>query len=174
MTPLGGFIKKKMNMDGITPLYRKYEPYVVAASKKCLKYVPLKMLMSSNNAEVTSCVYLKLRKPYDEFPQDVRVKSDSAIVAQSVFNVARHYRYLQIFDHGKPKLRIDFMENLEPIGLEIEIADVRHAIEAEEHAYNLKTSNCLCEFLTVLIFFFGTAALVYFTTPASQLVFMKD
>lgn len=156
-------------MDPPTPLYRKYEPYVVAASKKSLKYVPLKMLMLST-AEVASCVYLKLRKPYDEFPHDVRVRSDSAIVAQSVFKVARNYRYLQVFDRGIPKLRIDFVENVEPIGLEIEIADVRHAVEAEEHAHNLKTSNCLCEFFTVLVFFFGTAALVYFTSPASRYV----
>lgn len=149
------------------PLYRKFEAYVASASKKCLKYVPIKILML-HCPEVASCVYLKLRYPYDEFPQDVRVKSDAAVVAQSVFNVARHYRYLQVFDRGTPKLRIDFMDNLEPIGLEVEIADVRHAIEAEEHAYNLKTSNCLCEILTVLVFFFGTAALVYFTTPAGQ------
>ncbi len=157
-------------MSSDTPLYKKYEPYVVSASKKCLKYIPLKILSMVSNAEVASCVYLKLRKPYEEFPNDVRVRSDAAIVAQSVFKTARHYRYLQIFDRGIPKIRIDFVENLEPIGLEVEIADVRHAIEAEEHAHNLKTSNCFCEFLTVLVFFFGTAALVYFTTPASQRV----
>jgi hypothetical protein len=153
-----------------TPLYRKYEPYVAAASKKCLKYVPLKIL-TMGNTEVTSCVYLKLRKPYDEFPNDVRVRSDAAVVARCIFNVARHYRYVQVFDRGIPKMRIDFVDNLEPIGLEIEIADVRHAVEAEEHAHNLKTSNCLCEFLTVLVFFFGTAALVYFTSPTSKYVF---
>ena len=157
-------------MEYHTPLYKKFEPYVVAASKKCIRYVPIKILMLTV-PEVASCVYLKLRKPYDQFPPDVRVRSDAAVVAQSVFNVARHYRYLQISDRGVPKIRIDFVENLEPIGLEIEIADVRHAIETEEHAYNLKTSNCLCEFFTVLVFFFGTAALVYFTAPASQRLF---
>jgi hypothetical protein len=156
-----------MSSDYVTPLYRKYEPYVVTASKKCLKYVPLKIL-TMGNAETASCVYLKLRKPYEDFPNDVRVRSDAAIVAQAVFKVARHYRYLQIFDRGIPKIRIDFVENLEPIGLEVEIADIRHAIEAEEHAHNLKTSNCMCEILTVLVFFFGTAALVYFTTPVTQ------